>query len=209
MKGAPTLATALCFWVCLLNCGAVAPLEDRGTTTVDPNTGLEWLDLSLTAGNSYNHVLEGSFTTQQGYRFATAAEVIALFRHAGWSGTDSKADSVAATQALLLLGTTLSGPDQQRSWMLYDPASDGTLAPTHVPAAVFGVRAGEGFLSVPGLIPLRDYSSPEIASALVRLVPEPSSLALLLVGSAYLIARRFKREAAAAPTTQASSSKGR
>jgi hypothetical protein len=35
------------------------PLQDLGDATYDPNSGLEWLDLNLTAAQSYNSVLNG------------------------------------------------------------------------------------------------------------------------------------------------------
>lgn len=170
------------------------PLEDRGDTTYDPNTGLEWLDLSRTAGQSYSNVLSGwnSYTTSQGYRFATRDEVVQLFIDVGaaYIGTPSfsgeSANLPAATQALSLLGTTLAQTDLQRSWMFYAPGTEPTLpSPPYVPAAVFGagvVYAGsseQGFFLVPGLFPLQTYASSELASALVRAVPEPSTTALV------------------------------
>ena len=196
MKGASILAGIFCLGHIGFSSGAAVPLEDRGNTTYDANTGLEWLDLSLTAGKSYHEVLTGSggFTTEQGYRFASGEEIATLFLHAGQSFTDSKANLLAANQALLLLGTTLVEPAQRRSWMLYDPASDSTIGSAHAPAAVFGVgeigggTIGEqGFFLVPGIIPMREYASPEIGSALVRAVPEPRGWVLFLSGTLLLV----------------------
>jgi hypothetical protein len=51
-----------------------------GLITKDSRTGLEWLDLTLTRGASYDAVAAGfgGYTTQNGFRFASAAEVNAL-----------------------------------------------------------------------------------------------------------------------------------
>jgi len=61
------------------------PLVDQGNNTFDPNTGLQWLDVTLSGNRSYIDVsaqlgLGGDF---QGYRYATAAEVSTLYTNAG------------------------------------------------------------------------------------------------------------------------------
>jgi hypothetical protein len=171
------------------------PLEHIGNTTYDPNTGLEWLDLSLTAGQSYDSILSGwdGYTTAQGFQFATRNEIVKLFTDAGATSLGSPTGPVnaanlqAATLTLSLLGTTLAQSDVNQGWLFYDPSTEPTLPTSaYVPAAIFGVgvvRGGypeEGFFLVPGLFPTIDYSSPGIASALVRVVPEPSSCMLLI-----------------------------
>lgn len=161
------------------------PLEHFGNTTYDPNAGLQWLDLRLTAGQSYQSVLRGwnGYTASQGFRFATRNEVIQLFTDAGAAsiGSPDAANLQAATLTLSLLGTTLPQSSESRSWMFYDPSTEPALPNSmYVPAAVFGVgvvRAGypeEGFFDVPGIFPLQDYGFAEMASALVKEVPEPS-----------------------------------
>jgi hypothetical protein len=159
------------------------------------------LDLPFTAGQSYNDVLNGwnGYTTSQGYRFATRSEILTLFDHIGFKQSDAMASLQAANSALLLLGTTLSIPSSnlRRGIMNYDPSGE-LLGPMHVPAAGFGlgeaIRGGtievEGSFQVPGLIPTRDYRSPEIASALVRAVPEPATWFLFVVGFGAWLWRR-------------------
>lgn len=186
----------------------VLGLQQMGNDTYDPNTGLEWLDLNLTAGQSYNTVLNGwnGYTTTMGYRFATRDEVIQLFDDAGASylGTPpspTTADLQSASLALSLLGTTLAQSGESRSWMFYDPSTEPTVPPGDVPSAVFGVGpifAGypeEGFFDVPGISATMDYSSPEMASALVRVVPEPSTgmLAIIFLGLSIIGIKRVKR----------------
>ncbi len=166
----------------------LTPLEDRGNTTYDPNTGLEWLDLRLTAGRSYQSILNGwqGYTTSDGYRFATRNEIQQLFMDAGATPVGSgwnSSDTAAARYLLSLLGITLSVTSADRSWMFFDPSTDPSLpGPSYVPSAVFGIwRAYDGdqaIFTVPGITVSKDYSSSEMASALVRVVPEPSTWVL-------------------------------
>jgi hypothetical protein len=65
--------------------GHAVPLVDQGATTLDPNTGLTWLDVNLTlnvpvidAGNFI-----GAGKLYEGYRFATSAELHTLLLDAG------------------------------------------------------------------------------------------------------------------------------
>ncbi|MDB6131818.1 MAG: hypothetical protein JWM59_61 [Verrucomicrobiales bacterium] len=178
-------------------------LVDQGDTTFDPNTGLIWLDLSFTQGQSYNAILNGAgnFTTSLSYRFATAAEVKQLFLNAGaisLGNPPAPGNLPAAHQAVTLLGSTFSTLDGNRSWMFYDHVSDPQpYSPNHVSSAVFGEGftggghiGWDGFFLTPGMYAERDYSSPELASALVKAVPEPSLPLLLCVGTALLLAGR-------------------
>lgn len=54
---------------------------DKGTTTVDSVSGLEWLDLSVSLGRSYFDVAEqfGPHGDFAGYRFATSTDVNEMF----------------------------------------------------------------------------------------------------------------------------------
>src|SRR5262245_22659843 len=61
------------------------PLVDEGLTTLDPNSGLRWLDATESTGFSYNDVNaelapDGKFF---GYRYATPDEVATVFTNAG------------------------------------------------------------------------------------------------------------------------------
>lgn len=68
---------------------AGAALVDNGITTIDTNTGLEWLDITETNGLSYNEVLSSSYVVSDGYRFASKTEIFELFANAGGIGTDT------------------------------------------------------------------------------------------------------------------------
>lgn len=60
-------------------------LIDRGSSTYDPATNLSWLDVTATADLSYNDVITNTGVDYigQGWRYATDAEVEALYRDAG------------------------------------------------------------------------------------------------------------------------------
>lgn len=188
--------------------GGSLPLQHVGNTTYDPNTGLQWLDLNQTAGQSYDSILNGwnGFTTTAQFRFATRSEIIQLFANAGAgslgspTGPPNAANLQAGNLILSLLGTTLPEANGARSWMFYDPLTEPTLPTSvHIPAAVFGVgvvRAGypqEGFFLVPGIFPTRDYSSAVMASALVRMVPEPATGMLAGLGLIFFMSSRSHR----------------
>ena len=91
-------------------------LVDQGNTTYDPNTGLIWLDVSLTQGHSHDYVvanLLGVGQTYEGYRYATGAEVSTLFTDAGITNPYYGAPNAEAPsyQALIaLLGSSAGNP---------------------------------------------------------------------------------------------------
>ncbi len=64
---------------------AKAALIDGGGFTFDDQSGLEWLDLSATQGQSYNEVLAaiGSGGSLAGWSVASAAQVSTFFDNAG------------------------------------------------------------------------------------------------------------------------------
>ncbi len=132
----------------------------------------------------------------EGFRLATRNEVLQLFHDPGASGMVSgwnPSDAPAASQLLSLAGTTLPQLDLDRSWMFYDASTEPSLpASSYVLAAVFGIRRAQGgdqgTFTIPGIFPLRDYSSGEMASAMVRVVPEPSVSLLFLIAVSVTLA---------------------
>lgn len=69
------LLGAVCVCLTVASFKASAVLIDNGTFTTDNVSGLDWLDLSITAGQSYNDAL----TSNPGWRYATNAEVENIF----------------------------------------------------------------------------------------------------------------------------------
>jgi hypothetical protein len=89
------LALAVFLFGVAAEAGAALSSKDLTTTgdgqlTYDSDTGLSWLDLTATVGQSYNQILAGygGFTTVLGFRYATADEVGRLFSNAGVTQTN-------------------------------------------------------------------------------------------------------------------------
>ena len=76
------LAVALAFFAGAFPAVAAVSLIDKGPVTYDPNSGLEWLDLGLTQGSSYNQTLGSSYVAN-GFRFATATDLQNLYAVVG------------------------------------------------------------------------------------------------------------------------------
>jgi hypothetical protein len=81
-----------------------------GSLTGDSSTGLQWLDLDISTGISYNTMLteQADGGLYEGFRYATATEVETLFSNAGIPNINSgSAANVTPAQALVdLLGNT-------------------------------------------------------------------------------------------------------
>jgi hypothetical protein len=93
---------------------ATSVLIDQGDNTYDPNTHLEWLDVSLTAGRSHDDVTGGygGYTTTQGYQYATQDQLFQLFIDGGlfpgYAEFTTPNPTFTATQALIsMLGATI------------------------------------------------------------------------------------------------------
>lgn len=185
-----TTSTSLALLVVLLSpVAAHADLIDAGATTQDTVTGLEWLDLSATADQSYNSVIGGfGGYIADGYRYATSAEVVALFVNAGIAnidvgrnGTAANAASVGSLIALMdadIWG--LGGDEGQFGYFLLDGNDSGILwlRPDGLAEATTTGRAPSVCASDP------DCNIFYQGSMLVRstTVPEPGTLALLGIG---------------------------
>lgn len=79
--------------------------------TYDTETGLDWLDVTLTVNQSFDEVRTGTWY-QRGFRHATMEELQALFQHAGTpdDGFDTSVTYPTETLELAqLLGPTLIG----------------------------------------------------------------------------------------------------
>ncbi len=188
--------------------------------TYDPDTGLEWLDTTITDGRSFTEVNAGwgGWTTFSGFRYATMAEVRALAVSAGVTpnflyGTYlAPGNSVYVDQIIALtrlLGPTFiyedeGSPYQRRSVMGY-VADDYSSSPDY---ANYGRYAEIGFYELGWTTQawVYDGSSTQVyrdgqygthGSFLVResvteQVPEPDTL--VLSGVALLAALGMRRK---------------
>lgn len=170
-----------------------AALIDLGDVTRDTQTGLEWLDLTQSLGIS-PYDLEngvGNDLLARGWRWATTAEVCALFAsHAladpecGVANTIARQSSTGAVQALIdLLGDT-GAVIEVKPQPPYDPTFEGSAGvfdggdPASLGLAALGLGVGEfdGLEETqvfPAWIPplQSDFTRGHF---LVRAAPEPS-----------------------------------
>jgi len=171
-----------------------------GLLTVDTASGLEWLDVTATVGQTYDAVASGPYVGSLGFRFATGAEVEALWRDAGAEGTftndtGSNIDAANYGAAILLIdlmgctsqlvGEACDGVSQNWNIAMYGP---GSPDPHLVSAAIvdaYGppdIDAGRAAMWL-DFGPTVDLPSrPDVGSYLVRAVPESNAPAMLALG---------------------------
>lgn len=169
------------------------PEFGANSVTVDTSTGLGWLQLSETVGQSYDEVLDG---TQRGglyygYRFATEQEVMTLYSSAGIPGPGYYPLSSPAIQSFIsMLGPTFSqfGYSALAGFTATTSAPPGTLQEcpqiyaSGLNSTVDYLVTGPDFflLSVnPAL------GEAGMGSWLVKEVPEPSEAGILVLSASF------------------------
>ena len=163
--------------------------------TVDTTTGLAWLDLTASAGLSYQQVLAdtqpgGLFS---GFRFATAPEVLNLYTSAGIPGTGLYPLTTPSILTLISLigptGTINGQPGM--TGLSGTPASfDSQHAPAIYATGVNGVEqywVNDGGYSSGGTSYGVTTSYPKLGSWLVSSVPESSDASIYVLAAAGLI----------------------
>lgn len=203
-------------WVCAataVSCQAEAStLIDRGSYSADVSTGLDWLKLSVLNGLSYQAVEAGALGyTQNGWRFATMAEIDRLFRsnipdigprlvvnpyYQVW--TEQSFDN--AYDLVLKLGMNVAFGDDRAAYNITD--NDPPLHQVSVQGYFNDQTPGRhGLAEVTALFAsageypsqgrwgyspdwLNDAPGPHLSSFLVRQapIPEPTTWALSIVG---------------------------
>lgn len=162
--------------------------------TRDTVTGFDWLDLTASSGISYNDITAqfSSGGTYEGWRHATKAEVNALFTSsAGLTlGSQSLADPLA-TQLIALVGTTQTNSllHSTAARGLYNDDASGTNGSlpgvgqviVRTQSNIFSAQTDVGILDDQ---PFLKNMVPASGTGhwLVRAVPEPSSMVLLVIG---------------------------
>ncbi len=179
-----------------------AALINLGEVTRDTSSGLDWLDVSLTAGLSYQAV-QGGMYASDGWRFATGFEIDSLASRYIGSPEETFTGGLDFIQTLVMIG--LLEPTFERSFIpgiTGQPLTIATLG--YYDDETGDARVGLGEFVVNVLVPdpafgdsftgrwttfddflLPNTMAPQIGSFLVRSsvsVPEPSTAALLFIG---------------------------
>lgn len=193
-----------------------AALIDNGSSTIDTSSGLEWLDVQLTTGQSYTSVL-GDFGgyISAGYRYANISDICSLFGALGDSvpscpAQDGTIESIAPANAATLvdlLGDTFvvngTGTFFGVVCGRYDDgdAGDGNVGVAAIKTDPFNgqceqIAAGNTVAARENDASLSDQNS-YIGSFLVRntAVAEPASAGLIALVFAGMMAARRKRMA--------------
>ena len=181
------------------------PYFGPNSVTVDTSTGLGWLNLSEAAGLSYDQVLSetqagGKFS---GFRFATVPEVLQLYNSAGLtpSAYGDTAHYYAATSPLIqsffsLIGTT--GIENGLPGMIALSGTSPDGGGLYDSPSVYGWSSAQQYWVNNGLgVGATEYgatfSDPFLSSWLVKEVPEPTTLTLLLAGGFILFGQARAR----------------
>jgi hypothetical protein len=156
-----------------------------GLLTRDTDTGLDWLDLTLTFNLSYDEVAADiGVGLPAGFRHATQSEVVALFATGGVS-VPTNADFGAYPNAIALMdllgctgyqcGTTLEFITGTMDLDVFDPLYSITLLVlvNHIQSNVNATILS----SEP-----KNASSGDAGHYLVRAIPEPGTAALFGIG---------------------------
>jgi hypothetical protein len=187
--------------------GAQANIIDHGSYLSDTGTGLDWLDITATQGQSYNSVL-GSMPAG-GWHYASLADVATLFTNAGGTppydfsgGNGLAAVQGAATSLLLnLMGDTNFFGLPAGAGLTSDiDLAVGCCGPYPNFLAVYiDFPPTTNYLLTPFLEMYPTDSDRTVGSFLIRdtKVPEPITLSLFGAGlaGAIRLRRRAKKQA--------------
>jgi hypothetical protein len=162
------------------------------SVTVDTSTQLGWLNVGEAKGLSYQQVLADTHAGGlfSGFRFATVPEVVGLYSSAGIPGLGIYPWSTPSILSLLsLIGTT--GPfNELRALSSTQDALGLYCAPA---IDLYGYNGGavyqvnDGGYSYLGTSYAPYLSYPDLSSWLVKTIPEPGSVSLLIWASASLV----------------------
>lgn len=169
--------------------------------TFDSDTGLEWLDVNLTIGQSYNTSEASTFVTVDGFRHATLAEVLALWINSGRVAAPSTAFSTAnfvpSVDFVAKFGCTGSCALSSAFVQGIYETSPTTVASGLVQQETAGPigRYFEGFGSFSLTSASGDTGNFLVRESAAEALPEPTTLAIVAIGLAGMGFARRKRAA--------------
>ena len=180
-----------------------AALIDLGDITLDDETGFEWLDVTLTAGQSVQSVLAGyGGYIDDGFEYATRTQVESLFHAAqipcflpsqcGSYGTFTPQNWWDVTRLHLLVGVTEASSTLSKTrafWGL------GSPSPSEVYVAQLLANLHSGYAVLDVDTEGQSFAHPEYGSFLVRSVPAPSTIWTLSTLLVALVAVRLSSRA--------------
>jgi hypothetical protein len=173
--------------------------------TRDPSAGLDWLDLTVTLGLSYNEASVSEYVTDHGFRFANVDEVTSLYISAGGvTVPGSGPQNLAAVLLLLdLMGCTTQCVNGEPAGQGYfnTTVPDPTQASYSFYQGAAILNAGEFTIAdfptaAPKDLPVNaPFWRNSTGSFFVRnvAVPEPTTIAIFTLGLLGLGAARRRR----------------
>jgi hypothetical protein len=196
---AAAICGALLATVVLIPAANASTLVDQGNTTLDTNTGLQWLDVSLTNDRAYTDVLanlSNPLDIVYGYRFATSSEVNQLFIDAGITAYSCQC-GLALEGLISLLGPTFApGNYEYTKGFIAD-----TISASYQVFATVQFEGGDSGYASPSDGYLISYLDQErVGNFLVASTPLPATLPLFATGLGALGLLRWRRKKATALT---------
>lgn len=182
--------------MCLFVSSAHATLIKNGSVITDTDAGLEWLELSVSTGFTYNQMLD-NFQDESslfyGYEYASRSLVENLFNNLGYSGdfydpVTDLASKDAITDIYDLFGQTGDNCCERGDGMFLNEGGDNVDWLFYIPDTSIGnesvVRLFTDSFDPDDLF-WGEGSSNEMGSWVVKStvqVPEPASFAILGIG---------------------------
>ncbi|MCE5263228.1 MAG: hypothetical protein LLG97_06815 [Deltaproteobacteria bacterium] len=161
------------------------PASEDGWITQESESGLDWLDVTLTTNQTFDQVRTGIWY-ERGFRHATVDELRTLFIHAGTpdDGFDTAVTHRVETQTLIsLVGATPDGGSNTMGLTGSDFWGHDITTANYPIGVRFSALLGKlqvgpswGEASFSGGHPFSDEASPSWGSFLVRTTPPPPAV---------------------------------